>query len=76
MPIILKFLELIRGRFQVFMSNFSKSVRLLSFMPLWHVFYATIGGNLRQQHNMVNKSVKLWSIIINPQTVGEIIFKS
>jgi len=39
----IKILEFTRGRFQIFKSNFSEAVRLLSFMPLWHVFYATLG---------------------------------
>ena len=39
----IEILEFTRGRFQIFKSDFSKAVRLLSFMPLWHVFYATMG---------------------------------
>ncbi len=39
----IKILDFTRGRFHIFKSNFSEVVRLLSFMPLWHVFYATMG---------------------------------
>ena len=42
----IKILEFTQGRFQIFKSNFSKAVRLLSFLPLWHVFYATMGITL------------------------------
>ncbi len=38
-----KILEFTRGRFQIFKSNFPETVRFLSFMPLWHDFYATMG---------------------------------
>jgi len=39
-------LEFTQGRFQIFTSNFSKVVRILSFLPPWHVFYATTGLSL------------------------------
>ena len=47
----IEILEFTRGRFQIFKSDFSKAVRLLSFMPLWHVFYATMGF-IQLWHNM------------------------
>jgi len=37
-------LEFTRGRFQIFKLNSFKAVRLLSFMPPWHDFYATMGA--------------------------------
>ena len=39
----IKILEFTRGRFQIFKSNSSEVIRLLSFIPLWHVIYATAG---------------------------------
>ena len=39
----IKFLEFTRGRFQIFKSNFPEALPRLSLMPLWHVFYATLG---------------------------------
>jgi len=39
----IKILEFTRGGFQIVKSNFFEALRLLSFMPLCHVFYATLG---------------------------------